>query len=106
MSIVVNYDPGKKWRFGAVFVYGTGAATTMPERFYIIEGVLTQEFSKVNQYRLDPYHRLDLAATYTPVPKKKRKCRVVGCLVFTMFIVATIHILFTSIKPAVLLTAH
>jgi hypothetical protein len=73
MSIVVNYDPGKKWRFGAVFVYGTGAATTMPERFYIIEGVLTQEFSKVNQYRLDPYHRLDLAATYTPVPKKKKK---------------------------------
>jgi hypothetical protein len=73
MSIVVNYDPGKKWRFGAVFVYGTGAATTMPERFYIIEGVLTQEFSKVNQYRLDPYHRLDLSATYTPVPKKKRK---------------------------------
>ena len=73
MSIVANYDPGKKWRFGAVFVYGTGAATTMPERFYIIEGVLTQEFSKVNQYRLDPYHRLDLSATYTPVPKKKRK---------------------------------
>ena len=73
MSIVVNYDPGKKWRFGAVFVYGTGAATTMPERFYIIEGVLTQEFSKVNQYRLDPYHRLDLSATYTPVPKKNKK---------------------------------
>jgi hypothetical protein len=73
MSIVANYDPGKKWRFGAVFVYGTGAATTMPERFYIVEGVLTQEFSRVNQYRLDPYHRLDLSATYTPVPKKKRK---------------------------------
>ncbi|HEX6847841.1 MAG TPA: TonB-dependent receptor [Chitinophagaceae bacterium] len=73
MSIVANYDQGKKWRFGAVFVYGTGAATTMPERFYIVEGVLTQEFSRVNQYRLDPYHRLDLSATYTPVPKKKRK---------------------------------
>jgi hypothetical protein len=73
MSIVANYDPGKKWRFGAIFVYGTGAATTLPERFYIIEGVLTQEFSKVNQYRLDAYHRIDLSATYTPVPKKKRK---------------------------------
>ena len=73
MSIVANYEPGKKWRFGAVFVYGTGAATTMPERFYIVEGVLTQEFSRVNQYRLDPYHRLDLSATYTPVPKKKKK---------------------------------
>lgn len=73
MSIVANYEPGKKWKFGAVFVYGTGAATTLPERFYIIEGVLTQEYSRVNQYRLADYHRLDLAATYTPVPKKKRK---------------------------------
>ena len=46
MSIVANYEPGKKWKFGAVFVYGTGAATTMPERFYIIEGVLTQEYQQ------------------------------------------------------------
>ena len=73
MSIVANYEPGRKWKFGAVFVYGTGAATTLPERFYIVEGVLTQEYSRLNQYRLAAYHRLDLAATYTPVPKKKRK---------------------------------
>ena len=73
MSIVANYEAGQKWRLGAVFVYGTGAATTLPERFYIVEGVLTQEYSRVNQYRLAAYHRLDLAATYTPVPKKKRK---------------------------------
>ncbi len=73
MSVVANYEAGKKWKFGAVFVYGTGNATTLPERFYIINGVLTQEYSKVNQYRLDAYHRLDIAATYTPVPKKKRK---------------------------------
>ncbi len=73
MSIVANYEAGKKWKLGAVFVYGTGSATTLPERFYIINGVLTQEFSKVNQYRLDAYHRIDLAATYSPTPKKKRK---------------------------------
>lgn len=73
MSVVANYDLNKKWKLGAVFVYGTGNATTLPERFYIINGVLTQEYSKINQYRLDDYHRLDLAATYTPTPKKKRK---------------------------------
>ena len=89
-----------------MFVYGTGNATTLPERFYIIKGVLTQEYSKVNQYRLDPYHRLDLSATYTPVQKRKEKCKAVGCLVFTMFTVATIHILFISIRRAVLLTVH
>jgi hypothetical protein len=73
LSVVANFEHSKKWRFGGVFVYGTGNATTLPERFYIINGVLTQEYSRVNQYRLHAYHRIDLAATYVPVPKKKRK---------------------------------
>jgi hypothetical protein len=71
MSIVANYEYNKKWKFGAVFVYGTGNATSLPERFYIINGVLTQEYSRINQYRLPSYHRLDLAATLTPQQKKK-----------------------------------
>jgi hypothetical protein len=54
-------------------VYGTGNATSLPERFYIVEGVLTQEFSKVNQYRLPAYHRIDLSATYTPKQKPGKK---------------------------------
>lgn len=73
VSVVGNYDAGKKWKLGAVFVYGTGNAITLPERFYIINGVLTQEYSRLNQYRMKAYHRMDLSATYTPVPKKKRK---------------------------------
>ena len=68
MSIVANFEASKKWKFGAVFVYGTGSAITLPERFYIINGVLTQEYSKVNQYRLAAYHRVDLAATLAPTP--------------------------------------
>ena len=75
LSVVTNFEYSKKWRFGGVFVYGTGNATTLPERFYIINGVLTQEYSRVNQYRLHAYHRIDLAATYVPIPKKKRKVR-------------------------------
>jgi hypothetical protein len=73
MSIVTNYEINSKWKLGAVLVYGTGNAITLPERFYFINGVLTQEYSRVNQYRMKAYHRIDLSATYTPVPKKKRK---------------------------------
>ena len=73
LSVVSNYDAGKKWKLGAVFVFGTGNAITLPERFYVINGVLTQEYSSLNQYRMKAYHRLDFSATYTPVPKKKRK---------------------------------
>ncbi len=73
LSVVGNYEINKKWKIGGVFVYGTGNATTFPESFFIIDGVLTQEYSQLNQYRLGAYHRMDLAATYTPEPKKKRK---------------------------------
>ena len=73
LSVVGNYELNKKWRFGAVFVYGTGNAITLPERFYIINGVLTQEYSKINQYRMRAYHRLDLSATLTPQNKKHKK---------------------------------
>jgi hypothetical protein len=72
VSVVANYEAGKKWKLGAVFVYGTGNATTLPERFYIINGVLTQEYSRLNQYRMAPYHRMDIAATYTPARKKNK----------------------------------
>lgn len=73
LSVVSNYELNKKWKFGAVFVYGTGNAITLPERFYVINGVLTQEYSKLNQYRMKAYHRLDLSATLTPTAKKKKK---------------------------------
>lgn len=73
MSIVGMYAHNSRWKFSAVFVYGTGNATTVPERFYFVGGVLTQEFGRINSYRLKPYHRLDLSATYTPNYKKPRK---------------------------------
>ncbi|MBS1654595.1 MAG: TonB-dependent receptor [Bacteroidetes bacterium] len=83
LSVVANYEVNKKWKLGAVFVYGTGNATSLPERFYFIDGVLTQEYSRINAYRLASYQRLDLAATYTPVPRKKR--RVQGYWVFSIY---------------------
>jgi hypothetical protein len=73
LSLVATYELNPRWKLSGVFVYGTGNATSLPERFYIINGVLTQEFSSINQYRLPAYHRLDLSAIYTPKPKPGRK---------------------------------
>ncbi|MEJ7738103.1 MAG: TonB-dependent receptor [Chitinophagaceae bacterium] len=75
LSLVGMYELNKKWKLSAVFVYGTGNATTLPERFYIINGVLAQEYSKVNKYRLAPYHRFDISASYTPVSKKPKRLK-------------------------------
>jgi CarboxypepD_reg-like domain/TonB-dependent Receptor Plug Domain len=91
ISVVSNYDAGKKWKLGAVFVYGTGNAITLPERFYVINGVLTQEYSNLNQYRMKAYHRMDFSATYTPVPKKKRK--------FTSSWVFSVYNVYSRLNP-------
>lgn len=73
LSVVGTYELNKKWKFGAVFIYGTGNAISLPERFYILNGVLTQDFSGINEYRLGSYHRMDLSATLTPQKKKNKK---------------------------------
>lgn len=83
LSLVGMYELNKKWKLSAVFVFGTGNATTLPERFYIINGTLTQEYSKVNQYRLASYHRIDLGATYTPVPKRPKRLK--GSWAFSIY---------------------
>ncbi len=73
LSVVAMYALNKKWRVSAVFVYGSGNAATLPQRFYIVGGVLTQEYSRINEYRLPSYHRLDLSAILTPKRNEKRK---------------------------------
>ncbi|HEY4874103.1 MAG TPA: TonB-dependent receptor [Puia sp.] len=83
LNVVGAYELNKHWKLSAVFVFATGNATTLPTQFYIIQGVLTQEYSKINQYRLPDYHRLDLAATYTPTFKPNKKIH--GSWVFSIY---------------------
>ena len=73
MSIVAMYELNKRWKLSGTFVFGTGNATTLPQRFYTVNGVLTQEYSRINEYRLPSYHRLDFAAINSPKKNERRK---------------------------------
>ncbi|MEO6961179.1 MAG: TonB-dependent receptor [Puia sp.] len=83
LSVVATYALSRKWKLSGVFVYASGNATSYPEKFYIIEGTLAQDYSRINQYRLPAYHRLDLSAVYTPGHKKKKKIQ--GSWVFSIY---------------------
>jgi outer membrane receptor protein involved in Fe transport len=83
LSVVSSYELNKKWKISAVFVFASGNATSYPEKFYVVEGTLAQDYSRINQYRLPAYHRLDLSAVYTPEHRKKRK--VQGSWVFSIY---------------------
>jgi hypothetical protein len=73
LALVAMYDHNPRWSFSGVFIFGSGNTTTLPEKFYFVEGVLMQEYGELNGYRMKPYHRLDLSAIYTPKKKKPER---------------------------------
>jgi hypothetical protein len=72
ISIVASYRLSSKWDFSGVFVYSTGRAFTPIESLYFIENKLNIEYGPRNSARFDPYHRIDLSATYTPKPDSEK----------------------------------
>jgi hypothetical protein len=83
LSLVGSYKLNKKWTFSSVFVFGSGNAITLPTAFYFVEDQLVAQYSKLNAYRIFPYHRLDLSAVYTPQHTKPR--RIQGSWVFSIY---------------------
>lgn len=73
MSVVAMYQLNKRWKLSGTFVYGTGNSFSMPESFYIFNGTISQQYSRINQYRLPSYHRLDLAAIFSSKKNEFRK---------------------------------
>lgn len=70
LKVVFIYDISKRWNVSATFVYGTGIATTLPNGRYFIEGQIVNQYGDRNSYRLAPYHRADIGATYIMKRKK------------------------------------
>jgi hypothetical protein len=70
-SLVVTYEYNKRWTFSGIWVYGTGNAGTLPNSLAFFEGDIMTIYGMRNSYRFQPYHRMDLSATYTPDRKKQ-----------------------------------
>ena len=71
LSITATHKLSDKWTLSSVFVYATGNSITLPTERYMIGGNIYTEYTSRNGFRMDPYHRLDIGATYTPAKKKK-----------------------------------
>ena len=74
LSLVGQFQINKRVNIGAVFVYATGNSISLPERrwFSLEENRIITVWSKRNQYRLNPYHRLDISLTINSKPFKKK----------------------------------
>lgn len=67
LNAVVLYDPirSKRWSFSATFVLASGTPATFFTNSYRLQNIAvgTNPDDVRNNYRIQPYHRLDLAAT-------------------------------------------
>jgi hypothetical protein len=66
LSVVAQYTLNDRWDLSATFVYGTGNAITVPVQRYFLDGQIVNVYGDRNGFRMAPYHRADIGATYTP----------------------------------------
>jgi len=72
LSITATHKLSKSWVLSGVFVYASGNSITLPTERYVIGGDIYTQFTSRNGFRVDPYHRMDIGATYTPSKKNKK----------------------------------
>ena len=54
----------RNWDFAGTFIYAGGLPFTAPDSYYISSGKIITNYGEHNAYRMGPYVRLDLSATY------------------------------------------
>lgn len=72
LAVTSSYELSPKWSFGANFALQSGQAVTYPDGYYEYQGITVPSYGLRNESRLPAYHHLDLSATYTPRPDKKK----------------------------------
>ncbi len=72
LAVTSAYTLNENWSFGANFTLQSGQPVTYPTGQYEYQGITVPSYSGRNDDRLPAYHHLDLSATYTPKPTKKK----------------------------------
>ena len=72
LNVTANYEFNPKWSFNANFSLQSGQPITYPNGYYEFGGRNIPNYTLRNADRLPAYHHLDIGATYTPKPDKKK----------------------------------
>jgi hypothetical protein len=72
LSVTGAYAFNPKWTFGGIFTFQSGKAATFPNGKYQYQGITVSSYGTRNDDSLAAYHHLDVSATYTPKPDKKK----------------------------------
>ncbi len=67
-----KYNISKRYFFTGNFTYRTGRPVTLPVSSFVVEGITISNFSERNQYRIQDYHRLDIALVLEGSHRRKK----------------------------------
>ncbi|MFZ9956782.1 MAG: TonB-dependent receptor [Flavobacteriales bacterium] len=75
VNLIASYNLTKRIELGANFVFTTGAPSTFPNSKISVQGLNYAHIANDarNNYRITPYHRVDLSITFKPKVKENRK---------------------------------
>ena len=64
INIVLQYQASPKWVISVNWIFSSGFPITVPYGRYYIDGKKYIAYSDRNEYRLPPYHRMDIGVSY------------------------------------------
>ncbi len=75
LNVIASYNLTKRIELGANVVFTTGAPSTFPNSKISVQGLNYAHIANDgrNNYRITPYHRVDLSVTFKPKVKENRK---------------------------------
>lgn len=75
LSLNASYRLTNKWKFNAAFNFQSGIPITYPTGQYTTLGRIIANYGDRNSDRLPSYHRLDIAANFTPKPNSEKRLK-------------------------------
>jgi len=63
LSLLLTWEPGRRWKISATGIYLSGSPYTIPVGRFNFGNIIVPIYSERNAYRMPDYFRLDLSAT-------------------------------------------
>ncbi len=77
-KIAVAHNITKRIQVSGDWVFSSGAAITLPESIYMLEGREIIQYGERNSYRMPAYHRMDLSVKFMKQKKKFERAWVIS----------------------------
>lgn len=77
-KIAVVHNITKKIQVSGDWVFSSGAAITLPESSYVLDGREVIQYGERNSYRMPAYHRMDLSIKFIKQKKKFERSWVIS----------------------------